>query len=124
LKFYVTGFYDLCKELRLRFRKELSILYPSSVYIDSRPESMTEYAMAKAAGEVLCADIQTFENLGRILVRRLPRLPTDQTASLMNIATAEPISVILPIVREVHAIGGKGNTPTNRRGSLGQERSH
>jgi hypothetical protein len=29
----------------------------------------------------------------------------------MNIATAEPISVILPIVREVHAIGGEGNTP-------------
>jgi hypothetical protein len=38
-------------------------------------------------------------------------LPTDQTASLMNIATAEPISVILPIVREVYAIGGEGNTP-------------
>jgi len=45
------------------------------------------------------------------LVRRLSRLPTDQTASLMNIATAEPISVILPIVREVHAIGGEGTTP-------------
>jgi hypothetical protein len=111
LTFYVTGFYDLCRELRLRFGKELSILYPSSVYIDSRPDGMTEYAMAKAAGEVLCADIQTFEGLGRILVRRLSRLPTDQTASLMNIATAEPISVILPIVREVHAIGGEGNTP-------------
>jgi len=111
LTFYVTGFYDLCRELRLRFGKELSILYPSSVYIDSRPDGMTEYAMAKAAGEVLCADIQTFEGPGRILVRRLPRLPTDQTASLMNTATAEPISVILPIVREVYAIGGEGNTP-------------
>jgi acyl dehydratase len=111
LTFYVTGFYDLCRELRLRIGKELSILYPSSVYIDSRPDGMTEYAMAKAAGEVLCADIQTFESPGRILVRRLPRLPTDQTASLVNIATAEPISVILPIVREVHAIGAEGNTP-------------
>jgi len=64
---------------------------------------MTEYTMAKAAGEVLCADIQTFESPGRILVRRLPRLPTDQTASLVNITTAEPISAILPIVREVYA---------------------
>jgi hypothetical protein len=72
---------------------------------------MTEYAMAKAAGEVLCADIQKFESPGRILVRRLPRLPTDQTASLVNITTAEPISVILPIVREIHAIGDEGNNP-------------
>lgn len=64
---------------------------------------MTEYTMAKAAGEVLCADIQSFESPGRILVRRLPRLPTDQTASLLKIETAEPISVILPLVREVYA---------------------
>jgi acyl dehydratase len=104
LTFYVTGFSDLCRELRLKFGKELSIFYPSSVYISSRPDGMTEYAMAKAAGEVLCADIQRFESPGRILIRRLPRLPTDQTASLINIATAEPISVILPIVREVNAI--------------------
>jgi hypothetical protein len=103
LTFYVAGFYDLCRELRLKFGTELTILYPSSVYIDSRPDSMTEYTMAKAAGEILCADIQTFESPGRILVRRLPRLPTDQTASLVNITTAEPISAILPIVREVYA---------------------
>ena len=105
LAFYVTGFSDLCRELRLKFGKKLSIFYPSSVYIASRPDGMTEYAMAKAAGEVLCADIQRFESPGRILVRRLPQLRTDQTASLMNIATAEPISVILPIVREVNTIG-------------------
>ena len=111
LTFYAIGFYDLCRELRLRFGKRLSILYPSSVYIDSRPDNMTEYAMAKAAGEVLCADIQKFESPGRILVRRLPRLPTDQTASLVNITTVEPISVILPIVREVYATVGAGNTP-------------
>jgi hypothetical protein len=103
LTFYVTAFYELCRELRSKFGKEISIFYPSSVYIDARPEGMTEYTMAKAAGEVLCADIQSFESPGRILVRRLPRLPTDQTASLLKIETAEPISVILPIVREVYA---------------------
>jgi acyl dehydratase len=103
LAFYVTAFYDLCRELRSKFEKEISIFYPSSVYIDSRPDGMTEYAMAKAAGEVLCADIQSFAFPGRILVRRLPRLPTDQTASLLKIETVDPISVILPIVREVYA---------------------
>jgi acyl dehydratase len=103
LTFYVTAFYDLCRELRSKFEHEITIFYPSSVYIDARPDGMTEYTMAKAAGEVLCADIQAFESPGRILVRRLPRLPTDQTASLLKIETAEPISVILPIVREVYA---------------------
>ena len=108
LTFYVTGFYEIFRELQLRCGRELSIFYPSSVYIDTRPDGMTEYAMAKAAGEVLSADIQTLESPGRILVRRLPRLRTDQTASLINNPTAEPISVILPIVREVHAMRRDG----------------
>src|SRR5271169_3645685 len=103
LTFYVTAFYDLCRELRSKSERKISIFYPSSVYIDARPDGMTEYAMAKAAGEVLCADIQSFESPGRILVRRLPRLPTDQTASLLKLETADPMSVILPIVREVNA---------------------
>jgi len=108
LTFYVTAFYDLCRELRSKSERKISIFYPSSVYIDARPDGMTEYAMAKAAGEVLCADIQSFESPGPILVRRLPRLPTDQTASLLKIQTADPISVILPIVREVYANQGNG----------------
>ena len=101
--FYVVAFYDLCRELRSRSIKKIPIFYPSSVYIDDRPEGMTEYTMAKAAAEVFCADLKSFDSPGPILVRRLPRLPTDQTASLWKIDTADPISVILPIVREVYA---------------------
>jgi hypothetical protein len=103
LTFYVTAFYDLYRDLGSKFDKKITMFYPSSVYIDARPDGMTEYTMAKAAGEILCADIQSFESSGRILVRRLPRLPTDQTASLLRAETADPISVILPIVREVSA---------------------
>jgi acyl dehydratase len=103
LTFYVTAFYEFCQELWSKYGKDITIFYPSSVYIDARPHGMTEYTMAKAAGEVLCADIQSFERPGRIVVRRLPRLPTDQTASLLKSGTADPISVILPVVREVYA---------------------
>ncbi len=103
MTFYVTAFYELCRELRSIFAGKISIFYPSSVYVDARPKGMTEYTMAKAAGEVLCADIQAFETPGRILVRRLPRLLTDQTASISTLATVDPISVLLPIVREVYA---------------------
>jgi acyl dehydratase len=103
LTFYVTAFYDLYTELRSKFDKEISFFYPSSVYIDARPDSLTEYAMAKAAGEILCADLQSFERSGRIFVRRLPRLPTDQTASVTNVETTDTTGVILPIVREISA---------------------
>jgi acyl dehydratase len=103
ITFYVTGFHDLCKELRSRFDKKITIFYPSSTYVEVRPAGMTEYAMAKAAAEALCADIQRLESPGPILVRRLPRLPTDQTASVRELSNLDPIDVILPIIREVYA---------------------
>jgi acyl dehydratase len=103
ITFYVTGFHELCKELRSRFANKIPIFYPSSVYVDDRPAGMTEYAMAKAAAERLCTDIQRLESPGPILVRRLPRLPTDQTASVREVAIIDPIDVILPIIRDVYA---------------------
>lgn len=62
---------------------------------------MTEYTMSKAAGEVLCADINKQMKNVRVVVRRLPRLPTDQTASLIQTGSADPTTVMLPIIREV-----------------------
>ena len=103
IEFYVTGFYNFYKALRSRFGTRHSVFYPSSVFVDTRPAGMTEYTMAKAAGEILCADMQSFERSGSILVRRLPRLATDQTATLFEVGQAESIHVILEIVREVHA---------------------
>ncbi len=101
LTFYVTAFADLCNELRARASSEISVFYPSSVSIDDRPANMTEYTMAKAAGEVLCADMTSFGRWQRLLVRRLPRLPTDQTATLFEADDADPVETMLPIVREM-----------------------
>jgi hypothetical protein len=64
---------------------------------------MTEYAMAKAAGELLCADIAVYEKPIAITLSRLPRLPTDQTATLTAVETADPLAVMVPLVREVQA---------------------
>jgi hypothetical protein len=103
LAFYVHGFYDLCQELRRRRPAGISVFYPSSVAVEERPADMTEYAMAKMAGEVLCRDMRTYQQPIAIAVDRLPRLPTDQTATLREVATADPCAVMLPILREVHA---------------------
>jgi hypothetical protein len=64
---------------------------------------MTEYAMAKAAGEILCADINTTLPKARVTINRLPRLPTDQTASVTPVTTGEPVLALLPLIREVQA---------------------
>jgi hypothetical protein len=100
LKVYVDGFWNLAKELRAR-RPGVSVFYPSSVSVSERPRGMTEYSMAKAAGEVLCADMNQSLAPMRVTVSRLPRLPTDQTTSIVPVDTASALETMLPIIREV-----------------------
>jgi NAD(P)-dependent dehydrogenase (short-subunit alcohol dehydrogenase family) len=100
--YYVTGFFDLVTAC-MRLRPEgVHVFYPSTVYVEQRPADFTEYAMAKSAGEILCADMQRFWRGLHVLVRRLPRTLTDQTGSLLPNETADPLQVMLPIVREMH----------------------
>lgn len=101
--YYVDAFYDLFMALRDGAPDGLAAFYPSSIAVEERPADMTEYTMAKAAGEVLCADIQSFVPGSRIVINRLPRLPTDQTATLLPTESADPAAVMLPIIQEVQA---------------------
>lgn len=105
LTFYVTGFSDLCQALKADAGLGMGIYYPSSMFIDDRPANMTEYTMAKAAGEVLCADMRAFGRWSRIVMTRLPRLLTDQTATLYDDDAADPVDAMLPIVRAVQGAG-------------------
>jgi MaoC like domain/short chain dehydrogenase len=102
LDFYVNGFWHLSQALRAR-QPELSIFYPSSVFVSERPAGMTEYAMAKSAGEALCADMNLAFKPLHVTVTRLPRLPTDQTASITPVKTASSLETMLPLVREVQS---------------------
>jgi acyl dehydratase len=102
LKIYVEGFWELTKALRV-LEPRVSLFYPSSVAVAERPRGMTEYTMAKAAGEVLCADINEGLAPTHITTVRLPRLPTDQTVTVTEAEAADPIATMLPIVREVQA---------------------
>lgn len=100
-RFYIDGFIDLCQSLVSARPEGISIFYPSSVAVEDRPADVTEYAMAKAAGEVLCNDINRYMTGVRVVVGRLPRLPTDQTLSVVPVRSADPLEIILPIVRDV-----------------------
>lgn len=108
-RFYVTGFFDLVQAC-VRFAPQgLKVFYPSSSAIDARPPRMTEYSMTKAAGEILCQDISKFLPGVEILIRRLPRLLTDQTNSTVPSETPDAVDVMLPIIREMHGRSRMGH---------------
>jgi NAD(P)-dependent dehydrogenase (short-subunit alcohol dehydrogenase family) len=102
LAVYVDGFWRLSQALRTR-RPSLSIFYPSSVFVAERPRGMTEYTMAKTAGEVLCSDMNASLAPMHVTLRRLPRLLTDQTSTIAARETALPVETMLPIIREVQS---------------------
>ncbi len=103
LQFYVDGFYAVCTGLRDAGAAELSAFYPSSVFVDECPKGMTEYGMAKLAGEKLCADINQFTPGMRVVVSRLPRILTDQTMSIVPLECRDALDVMLPLIRQMHA---------------------
>jgi hypothetical protein len=100
VKFYVDGFYNLVVALvNLQTPAGLALFYPSSIAVVERPRYMSEYSMAKAAGEMLCADLlRTIPGIS-MAVPRLPRIETDQTATVPPVAAASALEVMLPLLR-------------------------
>lgn len=109
LDIYVDGFLNLAEALRAR-RKDVSLFYPSSVFVTERPRGMLEYAMAKAAGEVLCAEMNEAWAPVHVTVERLPRLRTDQTASVIGVSPPSPVGSLAPVVRETQSWPRKAGT--------------
>jgi hypothetical protein len=79
--------------------RRIKVYLPSTVAISERPLGMTEYTMAKASAEVLAADLNRSLQNVTIVSSRLPRLPTDQTASILQVPPQSVLEVLLPIVR-------------------------
>jgi hypothetical protein len=102
LAVYVDGFWNLSQELRSR-NTTISLFYPSSVAVTDKPRGMMEYTMAKAAGELLCTYMNVSLAPMRVIVKRLPRLPTDQTSSNTGAKASSPLETMLPIIQEMQA---------------------
>jgi NAD(P)-dependent dehydrogenase (short-subunit alcohol dehydrogenase family) len=100
--FYIGRFHALCLALEAATGgRKVRIYFPSTVFVTERPKGMTEYAMTKAAAEVLIDDLnRTLRNV-EIVCTRLPRLETDQTNSVVRVKTASNLDALLPLVRSV-----------------------
>lgn len=75
------------------------VFYPSSVFVEELPPNMGEFAAAKMAGEALCAFLEK-NRQGVVFYRpRLPKMATDQVASIRPAKEANPASSILDHLR-------------------------
>ena len=112
IEFYVRSFHDLCLYIEgLSLGRKIYIYVPSSVFVEERPECLTEYAMAKAALEILIEDInKSFKGVS-IMTTRLPRLSTDQTSSVLKAANSDTLDVLVPVVRAAVATRKERSQP-------------
>lgn len=62
---------------------------------------MGEYAAAKMAGEVLCAFLENTQKDIIIHKPRLPKMVTDQTATIIPADNRDPVSIILEHLRNL-----------------------
>jgi hypothetical protein len=104
-EYYVTGFTNLIDAL-IEFQP-LKVFYPSSVAIDELPKNMGEYATAKIAGELLCDFLEKCHSGLRIYKSRFPRTETDQTATIIPVASADPAELMLSELRIFLQLGAQ-----------------
>jgi len=98
--YYVDGFVHVAEAILARSPERLSILYPSSEFVTTRPANMAEYAAAKAAGEVACEQLAQRRAV-RVHCPRIGKLGTDQTQSLLSVDSGDPVPPMLAALRQL-----------------------
>ncbi len=102
--FYIAKFHALCVFLEQTLTAgKITLYFPSTVFVEERPKGLAEYAMAKAAAEVLVQEINRSFTKLRVSCSRLPRLSTDQTTSIVKVSTGSNLETLLPLIRSLHA---------------------
>lgn len=96
---YVNGLSRTHQALRaIDAKAPLHLHYPSSVAVEELPLNMGEYSVAKTAGEALARFLAKADRFLSVRIDRLPRLPTDQTANLQDIPTADIVETLSTIL--------------------------
>jgi acyl dehydratase len=98
---YVIGFARLIETAASQSQTKLRVFCPSSVAVVENLRELAEYSMAKRMAEDLCAFYNRFSDKVRCVVERLPRVRTDQTATLLDVPNEDTVSIMLPIIRRI-----------------------
>lgn len=99
---YVSGFGAVVHAIQAAVADdgEVRYFYPSTVYLSAPELGFAEYAAAKGAGEALCGQLAARYPKSRFDVPRLPRIATDQTASVIPIKCETALDVLLGHLRQ------------------------
>ena len=82
----------------------IAIFGPSTVFLDELPDTLGEYCVAKAAAEVYSDWVVKNRPRLRIACPRLPRLATDQTASI-SVTDYGDMELMLELLRDFSKLG-------------------
>lgn len=94
--YYVAGFNDVFWQVKAHGLN--GVFYPSSIFVEERPDNMIEYTMAKISGETLCDYLQKTTK-ATIYKPRLPKMSTDQTTGYFNLEKQEAAPIMLEHLR-------------------------
>lgn len=95
--YYVKGLVDTVAWSR--GKGGLRVFSPSTVAVSSPVASLAEYSAAKAAAEITCQHLSLSDPTLTFDFERLPRLPTDQTATVFPAESEDPAALLLLIMR-------------------------
>lgn len=104
VSFYVTGFENLMSYLDKYNALPTAVFYPSSAFVSEAPASLKEYAKAKAEGEAACKKWGQQHPATKIYAPRIPKVATDQTASLFDSGNDDTTEVTLNYIHKFVAI--------------------
>ena len=99
-RYYVEAFAELVERLYRR-GESLTVMYPSTIFLDEPKAGTGEYCAAKAAGEALCRHLQKALPKTRFHTPRLPRMRTDQTSGIIPGRSLEALDVIAGILKRI-----------------------
>ncbi|MCH9637996.1 MAG: SDR family NAD(P)-dependent oxidoreductase [Betaproteobacteria bacterium] len=86
--FYLDAFSGIVKcyaDGAKKLNTSITFFYPSTIFIEQPEKGFSEYAVAKGAGETLCAQFAAEYQKFRFITPRLTRMQTDQTSSIIPI---------------------------------------
>lgn len=96
--YFIDGFAGVVESFQKAGLK--NVFYPSTVFIDENPGNFAEYIQAKSTGEALCQTLAQ-KNPGMIFYcPRLPKMATDQTASLQPVPAPDSAPIILDALQK------------------------
>lgn len=99
---HVSALHRLLEALMRERIDVVRVFYPSSVAVEEKPNDALEYVMAKASGELLCYAMTRAWPLLKMVVVRLPRIETDQTATVLPAKSTPALEALLPIIKDMN----------------------